>query len=105
VSPQERWDLIRRHWLLALEYGSNGNERTEHHAENARAPDELLGRAPRRESEADRLGVQLRCEVPIDIATRKSGDEREPIAIRRSENHPVSRICADTAKQVADAVA
>jgi len=55
-------------------------------------------------SEAERLDVPLLGEVPIDISTRKSGDEGEPIALRRPEDHAVSRIFADIAKQVAQAV-
>jgi ATP-binding protein involved in chromosome partitioning len=51
------------------------------------------------EKEARRLGVPLLGQVPIDIATRESGDRGKPIAISDKEN-PSSRVFAQVARSL-----
>jgi ATP-binding protein involved in chromosome partitioning len=52
-------------------------------------------------SEAKRLGVPLLGEVPLDIATRRAGDEGTPVTVAKdSKASPVSGIFRDIAAKV-----
>jgi len=48
-------------------------------------------------AEAEKLGVPLLGEVPLDIETRKAGDEGQPVATRSPEESEVSRVFAGMA--------
>ncbi len=53
--------------------------------------------------EAERLGIPLLAEVPLDIPTREAGDEGTPILVRDPGN-PVSKAFESAAKQIAGAL-
>jgi ATP-binding protein involved in chromosome partitioning len=55
------------------------------------------------EKEARRLGVPLLGQVPIDIATRESGDNGKPIAVSEQKN-PSSIVFAQVAKSLRESL-
>ncbi|MEM7384637.1 MAG: Mrp/NBP35 family ATP-binding protein [Verrucomicrobiota bacterium] len=56
------------------------------------------------QAEADRLGVPLLGEVPIDMATRERADAGSPIALDRSADSPVSAVFEKLAGTVKEMV-
>ncbi len=54
--------------------------------------------------EAERLGVPLLAEIPIDIDARKAGDEGRPIALASPDENTASRAFHDAAKRIASLV-
>ncbi|MEM1295525.1 MAG: Mrp/NBP35 family ATP-binding protein [Verrucomicrobiota bacterium] len=51
-------------------------------------------------AEAEKLGVPLLGEIPIDMETRQAGDDGEPIAIRDEEESATSRVFAEIAQKL-----
>jgi ATP-binding protein involved in chromosome partitioning len=56
------------------------------------------------QKEADRLGVELIGQVPIDIATREGGDQGKPVALLSTEESAVSAAFAQIAARVRESV-
>ncbi len=56
------------------------------------------------QKEADRLGVELLGQIPIDIATREGGDQGKPVALLPPGESSVSAAFADTATKVRTSV-
>lgn len=50
-------------------------------------------------AEAERLGVPLLAQIPIDMATREAGDEGKPVVLRYPDM-PVSKAFREAAKQI-----
>jgi ATP-binding protein involved in chromosome partitioning len=57
------------------------------------------------EREAQRLGVPLLGQVPIDISTREAGDRGKPIAAASPKNNPASAVFSKIAQSVRAALA
>ena len=54
--------------------------------------------------EAERLGVPLVGQIPIDIETRECADQGQPIALLPAETNTISAAFADTAAKIMEAV-
>ncbi len=54
--------------------------------------------------EAERLGVPLIGQIPINIETRECADQGQPIALLAPENHPISAAFAETAAKIIERV-
>lgn len=52
------------------------------------------------EKEAQRLGVPLLAQIPIEMDVREAGDNGHPIALEAPEKHAASKAFADLAKRV-----
>ena len=55
-------------------------------------------------AEAERLGVPLLGQIPLDIATREGGDAGAPVALKSSEENPVSAAFHQIADEVTKVV-
>ena len=56
------------------------------------------------QKEADHLGVPLLGQIPIDIATRESGDQGKPIAHPDNAEHTTFKIFAEIAENIANSL-
>ena len=56
-------------------------------------------------SEAEKLGIPLLGQIPIDIDTRERGDRGEPVALAPRDDNPISASFHDIAGKVAETLA